>query len=94
MTSENLPRADYREVAELTIIALGDIPPRGIHWSRPGAIHQARWMARNLYALKMFLFAENLNYDRQVNRKLQRIVTFLTLFYIPRWMFATKFTCE
>jgi len=51
-------------------------------------MHQARWMARNLCALKLFPFAGSLGYDRQVKMKLQRIVTCMTLFYTSQWMSA------
>ncbi|KAG0721376.1 hypothetical protein GWK47_046611 [Chionoecetes opilio] len=78
-------------MAELTLIVLGDTPPRGIHWSRPGAIHQARWMARNLYSMKMFMFAEQLEYDEETVVKLERLNLFLGLFYTPMWMFI--YTC-
>jgi hypothetical protein len=90
LASQNTPRADYREIAELTVIVLGGIPPRGIHWSRPGAIHQARWMARNIYSMKMFMFAGHLEYSVQTQSKLARMNTFLALFYTPRWMSAAS----
>ena len=51
---EYLPRDDYRELAELTVIVLGGTPPRGVHISRPGAHHKARWMATIIYVLKMY----------------------------------------
>jgi len=50
------PREDYRELVELTIIFLGGVPPRGISLRIPGAIHHARWMAKAIYCLKIFLF--------------------------------------
>ena len=61
MRSKISPGADYREVTELTLIIFGSTPPRGVHWSHCGAIHQARWMTRNLYSMKMFMFAEQLD---------------------------------
>ncbi|KAG0728789.1 hypothetical protein GWK47_031788 [Chionoecetes opilio] len=76
-------------MAELTLIVLGDTPPRGIHWSRPGAIHQVRWMVRNLYSMKMFMFAEQLEYDEATVVKLERLNLFLGLFYTPMWMSST-----
>jgi hypothetical protein len=36
------PTADYRKVTELYLILLGVEPPRGVHWAKPCAIHQAR----------------------------------------------------
>lgn len=88
LNSEKPPRADYREMAELSLIILGKVPPRGIHWSRPGAIHQARWMARNIYSLKMFMFSRQMDYDEETQEKLERINIFLSLFYTTRWLTA------
>jgi len=48
--SSNPPRDDYRECAENTLIIFGETPPWSIHFLKPGEIHQARWMANNLYA--------------------------------------------
>ena len=44
--STGFDRGDYRELAELALIALGAQPPRGKRFSRPRAYHQARWMAK------------------------------------------------
>jgi len=50
------PRDDYCELLELAIIFLGGTPPRGIRFRYPGTIHRARWMARAIYSIKMWLF--------------------------------------
>lgn len=42
----SVPRGDYRECAEVAIVLLGETPPQGFHWRRPGAVHNARWMAK------------------------------------------------
>ena len=43
--NEFQPRDDYRELLELTLIFLGAIPPRGIHFQYPGAlIVHAGWL--------------------------------------------------
>lgn len=90
LESSASPRADYREVAELCIILLGKEPPRGIHWAKPGAIHQARWMARNIYSMKMFMFSHELGYSEDTISKLERLNTFLGLFYTTYWMTASS----
>ncbi|KAG0694356.1 hypothetical protein GWK47_003150 [Chionoecetes opilio] len=54
----------------------GDTPPRGIHWSHPGAIHQARWMGQKPVSMKMFMFAEQLEYDEETVVKLERLNLF------------------
>ena len=50
------PHDDYCELLELSIIFLGGTPERGIRFRYPGAIHRARWMARAIYSIKMWLF--------------------------------------
>lgn len=47
-------RDDYREAAELTTLALGHRPPRGVHFLRPGACHHARWMAKVCSFIQLF----------------------------------------
>ncbi|XP_045115079.1 uncharacterized protein LOC123506798 [Portunus trituberculatus] len=84
------PRADYREVAELCLILLGEEPPQGIHWAKPGAIHQARWMARNIYCMKMLMFSKELKYNKDTIFKLERMNKFLVLFYTSHWMTTTS----
>ena len=49
-------RDDYREFLELSLIFLGDSPPRGIHFMAPGAMHFAQWMSKVIYSLKVWLF--------------------------------------
>ncbi|KAK8405417.1 hypothetical protein O3P69_001753 [Scylla paramamosain] len=71
LMSEKPPIANYKEMAELTVIVLGGTPPHGIHWSQSGAIHQARWMARNLYSMKMLMFCDQLEYDEETVAKLE-----------------------
>ena len=87
---EASPRADYREVAELCLILLGEEPPRGIHWAKPGAIHQARWMARNIYCMKMLMFSKELKYNTDTIFKLERMNKFLALFYTSHWVTTTS----
>ena len=88
---EYLPRADYREVAELTMVVLGETPPRaGFQFSYPGAISQARWMAVNIYTLKMFMFQDQLGYSEEVREKLLRVVMYISLLYTRMWMSSVR----
>jgi hypothetical protein len=84
------PRDDYRECAENALTILGETPPRGVHFLRPGAVHQARWMSCNIYAGKMFMFAREMGYDENVHSKLTRMNMFLQLFYVPLWLKAGR----
>ncbi|KAF0688902.1 Uncharacterized protein FWK35_00037516, partial [Aphis craccivora] len=47
--SKKLPREDYRELLDLSIIYLGGVPPGGIKFRKPGAYHMARWIAKAIY---------------------------------------------
>lgn len=58
LAGEKQVRDDYNELIELTMIVLNK-PPEKIHWRAPGPIHHARWMAKLLYAMKIFLFRNN-----------------------------------
>jgi hypothetical protein len=49
-------REDYRELLELALIFTGGVPSRGLLFRKPGAIHRARFMARLIYALKIYIF--------------------------------------
>ena len=35
-----LPRDDYRQLAETSLLLLGGTPPGGIVWKKPGAVHK------------------------------------------------------
>ena len=50
------PRDDYKEMLELVLIFLGEIPAAGVRFKQPGAFHHAPWMAKAIYTLKIFMF--------------------------------------
>ena len=50
------PRDDYREFLELSVVFLGGVPSRRTRFRIPGAMHQAQWMAKAIYTIKMWLF--------------------------------------
>lgn len=55
-SQETQPQEDYQKLLILVIILLGGIPLSGIHFRAPAGLHRARWMARLLYRLKIFIF--------------------------------------
>ena len=86
-----LPRDDYRQLAETSLVILGgDLPPgRALFWHKPGATHKARFMAFGIYANMMFSFFDQLDYDREMEAALLRFVQFFTLIYIPYFLKAS-----
>ena len=65
VSGSSLPRDDYRELAEVTVILLGHTPPRGVHWLKLGAFHHVRWMNTIMYCAKMYAFSSKLKYSGQ-----------------------------
>ena len=97
---QHQPRDDYRELLELSIVFLGGTPPRGIRFQYPGAVHRARWMARAIYAIKMWLFHNQYeplqpskttrttrgpSFSDKIWNHLKNICLFVTSVYIRYW---------
>ena len=89
--NNSLPRDDYRELAETSLIILGgDLPAgRKVVWHKPGATHKARFMAFGIYANKMFSFSDQLHYDSEMMAALKRFTQFFTLIFIPYFLKAS-----
>jgi len=85
---EDLPRDDYREFLELIIIFLGETPSRGIHFHQPGACHLARWMAKAIYCLKIYLFRQQFKLTYKEEKALRRICCFIIKCYAEAWFSA------
>ena len=83
-------RDDFRELLELTIIYLGGVPPRGIRIMAPGAMHQARWMAKAIYVLKIFLLRSQLKLTVKETTALRVFSLFVTLVYTEAWFRAPQ----
>ena len=80
------PRDDYRELLELTLIFLGAVPPRGIHFLAPGAMHQARWMAKVIYSFKVWMFRSEFKLTVRECRGLQELCIFFSRIYVKAWV--------
>lgn len=83
-----LPRDDYRELLQLTLIFLGLIPAHDIFFNIPGAFHHARWMAKAIYCLKMFIFRDAFITSTNELNAIRDTCVFIVLVYIQAW-----FTC-
>lgn len=83
MLLQSYVRVDYRELLELALVCLNDSP--SAKFRRPGALHHARWMAKAIYGLKMYLFRDQFPID---SNQLQRFVLFVVQVYIKAWFEA------
>ena len=88
MNMNTQPRDDYREMLELAIIYLGGTPHRGIRFYKPGALHQARWMARVIYTIKICLFRSQFSMNKRELTAMQRFALFSVRVYIRAWFQA------
>ena len=86
-----LPRDDYKEIAVLAHVSMGEVPPGGAHtWLKPGATHKARFLNFGIYVLKMFMFSDQMGYSRDVVNGLQRVASFISLIYARFFLTASK----
>ena len=57
-------RNDYKECAELTLAIIGYVHREDVSHHRPGATHSDRWMSQVLYSQKIYVWADQMNYDQ------------------------------
>ncbi|ESN93261.1 hypothetical protein HELRODRAFT_181206 [Helobdella robusta] len=70
------PRCDYRELLKLSLILLGETPPRGVRVLQPGALHRARWMARLIYVFKLYMYRHQFLLTRVEEKGICRFIVF------------------
>lgn len=51
----------------------------------PGPMHHARWMAKAIYSLKMFMFREQIELTAKEKSGLADICVFIIRFYLVYW---------
>jgi hypothetical protein len=78
------PRDDYKELLQLALIFLGD-DPTDVHINAPGAYHRARWMAKIIYSLKIYLFRSQFHLTQSEFKGLQQFNAFTVKLYLKAW---------
>ena len=82
-------RDDYRELLELVLIFIGRVPPRGVKFRAPGAMHHARWMSKALYSLKVWMFRDQFKLTVKEERGLRSVAVFISRVYAKAWTEAS-----
>lgn len=84
---QNVCRDDYKELLQLGLVFLnkGD----GIVLKKPGAMHHARWMAKAIYCLKIFLFRQTFPLTPRETLWLRDLCIYIVRFYIKFWFRST-----
>lgn len=81
-------RDDYKEFLELAIVCLGGSLP-SFNFKKPGAFHHARWMAKVLYCLKIWMFRGQLKHLTKGEESCVCDVSiFSILIYVEAWFSA------
>lgn len=86
---EHHHREDYREVIQLTIIFLGGKINENFKIRAPGAFHNARWMAKIIYSLKMFLYRYTFALPKATKDGLARFNVFIVKVYLRNWFLSS-----
>ena len=87
---KDLIRSDFKEFLELVIIFLGGKLSSGITFHPPGAIHHARWMAKAIYCLKIYIFRKQYLLDKNdVEVKCRDVCIFIVRVYVKAWFCAS-----
>lgn len=80
------PRDDYLELLNLCRIFLGSSESTAeAKFRAPGALHQARWMAKAIYCIKMYLFKDQFKLTAAEKRSLTELSLFVSLIYGRFW---------
>lgn len=85
-------RDDYRELIELCVIFLGGDTEKKLKLRPPGAMHQARWMARAIYSLKICLLQSQCRITAKDKKALQDVCLFIVMLYVKPWLECTVAT--
>ncbi len=83
------PRDDYRELLQLSLLFLGANCSPDVNVLAPGAFHRARWMAKLIYSLKVFLFRGQFKTTARELSSLGHFNNFVLKVYLYSW-----FTCQ
>jgi len=72
------------KLTELTLLVL--CLPATLHWRAPGPIHHARWMAKLLYAIKIYLFRDQRDIFSLTKKEETQIHRFVQFFSVYKGM--------
>lgn len=87
--NEKWPRNDYREFLELILLFL-EHPSHSFSIKQPGAFGEARWMAKGIYSLKIYLFRQQFKLTSAEEDALLKINAFIVKCYAQYWFVAHR----
>lgn len=80
------PRGDYVELLELVVLFLGGDTEKGIKFRRAGSLSRARWMARAIYILKIWMVNKQIEtIDLDLMDHFEKLALFISKCYTKYW---------
>ena len=76
-------RDDYAELLNLCRIFLGETA--NVHFRAPGATHNARWMSKAIYCLKIYLFQHQFVLTQSEKKGVTAVSLFVSIIYGQFW---------
>lgn len=87
--NESQPRRDYEEFLQLILLFLGeDLDKYSVR--PPGPVSHARWMAKGIYSLKMFLYRKHFKMTARELNGFRDVCIFIVLRYAKAWFRADR----
>lgn len=84
LKSKNHLREDYEEFLRLSSLFHGGESPAK-PFRRPGALHQARWMGKAIYCLKLQMLKSQMSLTGRRKAGVERVALFVALVYCKQW---------
>ena len=78
-------RDDYAELLRLCSVFLSGSSDDETCFRAPGAMHNARWMAKAIYSIKMFVFRDQLKLTAREVTGMTKVCLFVSLVYARYW---------
>ena len=78
-------RNDYLELLNLCHVFLGGSMKTNVKFRAPGAMHHARWMAKALYCMKIYMFQDQFVLTAPEKKGVTDISLFVSLIYGQYW---------
>ena len=85
--SEHHPRDDYKELLDLCRLFIG-AHPSPPSFRAPGPVHHARWMAKAIYSIKIWMFRVQFQLTAKEERGLRDMALFVVTMYAKSWFLA------
>ena len=77
---QKYPRNDYREFLDLVLVFL-DATPDDYKFRKPGAVSHARFMAKAIYTLKIYIFRTEFKLKKSEENALRNVCLFIVIVY-------------